>query len=135
MFIVWGIGGSFVDYSTRYKLNPLGQLDIIFELPLRKRFLALIPPSLADIKAEIRYRLEGENRWQGPIIATPVNNIGMKTLTVWKQDAKNRLFQVDEVSTPLPPTFILSVRLLRQADGKCIADFEIEYAQPPNSPN
>ncbi len=135
MFIVWGIGGSFVDYSTRYELNPLGELDIIFELPLWKRFLALIPPNLGDIKAEISYRPEGENTWQGPIIAKPVDNTGMKTLTVWKQDAENRLFQVDEVSTPLPPKFVLGVRLLRQADGKCISNFEIEYAQPSNPPN
>lgn len=131
LFLIWGIVGYFIKYDTRYELDPDGRMDIIFKLPLWKNFVVLIPPDIGDLEAQIRYRFEDENgwQWQSPTSAAPMNRDEIKTVMVWRQDAENRLFKVDEISTPLPTRFILSVRLLRRADRKCMAEFDLGYGQ------
>lgn len=124
-------------FLMNYKLShslPIDDLTIYFSLPRWKRLLSiLIPPSQEKLRAEIRYKYEGQESWTFPANAiwedtcgtyTIVDDGGVRRIQILRLSNNGQMSPLNE-DKPLPSRYTLNIRLIRQAGEKIKANFTI----------
>ena len=124
-------------FLMNYKLShslPIDDLTIYFGLPRWKRLLSiLIPLNQEKLRAEVRYKYEGQERWTFPVNAvwedtggtyTIVDDVGVRRIRVLRLLNNGQMLPLNE-DKPLPSRYTLNIRLIRQAGEKIIANFTI----------
>lgn len=120
-----------------YKLShslPIDDLTIYFGLPRWKRLLSiLIPRNREKLRAEVRYKYEGQELWTFPVNAvwedtgqtwTIVDDVGVRRIQISRLSNNGQMLPLTE-DKPLPSRYTLNIRLIRQAGEKIIANFTI----------
>jgi len=124
-------------FLMNYKLShslPIDDLTIYFSLPRWKRLLSiLIPPNREKLRAEVRYKYEGQELWTFPVNAvwedtggtwTIVDDVGVRRIQILRLSNNGQMLPLNE-DKPLPSRYTLNIRLIRQAGEKIIANFTI----------